>query len=52
MMDGLFPMASWLIFLDREIANCELLSWFNGKGDYRSMFSVLTHRELRVWVPL
>lgn len=46
MRDDLFPMASWLIFWARElgeIADSELLSQFDGKGDDRSIFGVLTH---------
>lgn len=38
MMDGHFPMASWLIFWDRElgeIAGCELLSQLDGDGGGR-----------------
>lgn len=50
MMDGLFPMAPWLIFWDREveeIADSELLSQFDGKGDDRSIFDVRTHRRVQ-----
>lgn len=49
-MDGLFPMAPWLIFWDREvedIADSELLSQFDGKGDDRSIFDVRTHRRVQ-----
>lgn len=50
MMDGLFPMAPCLIFWDREvgeIADSELLSQFDGKGDDRSIFGVQTQRRVQ-----
>lgn len=48
MMDGLFPIASWLIFWDREVgetADYKLLSPFDGGEGWeeRSIFGVLTH---------